>query len=158
MDSDNTPKTQSGLAAFIPSSSSASRTIEAEFKGVRFTIRHITRTQLFALSQNCTTLVFDKNTKQRGPKLDFQKFAKAFASAIVVGWSGLTLRTLQNFMLLDNISTLTKEQLDAPIPFTEENLELLIANASGLDEFLQEAAMEAENFRVVPPADLAKNS
>lgn len=145
------------LAAFVPKDNGASRTVEVEFKGVRFTVRHVNRSQLFSLGQSCTILSYDATTKSRTPRLDLPKLSRALADAILVSWSNATFRTLQNLMVLEGIDKLTPEQLDTPLEFTPENLQLVLSNANGLDEFLQEVAMDPANFRNLPPADAAKN-
>lgn len=147
----------SPLAAFIPKDQGAARTVEVDFKGVRFNVRHVNRSRLFAIGQQCTILAYDAATKTRVPRLDLPKLTKALANVLVAGWSNVTLRTLQNLMVLDNVGELSAEQLDAPIPFTPENLEMVMINANGLDEFLQDVAMDPSNFRSVSPEDAAKN-
>ena len=145
------------LAAFIPKPAAAARTVEVEFKGVRFVVRHVNRTQLFMIGQSCTIIAFDPGTKSRTPRLDPAKLAKALANTLVAGWSKLTLRSLQNLMVLANVTEMTDEQLDTEIPFTPENLEMVLAHANGLDDFLQEIALDPANFRSLPTEEAAKN-
>lgn len=154
---ENKPTNVVSLSDFLPKTAGAARTVEVDFKGIRFKVRHVNRTQLFNLGQSCTILSYDANTKTRVPRLDLPKLAKALANVLVVDWSGVTLRTLQGLMVLDGVDKLDAAQLDAPIPFTTENLEMLLTNANGLDEFLQDVAMDPANFRTVPPSELAKN-
>lgn len=150
-------KTANSLAAFLPKTNSASRTVDVDFKGVKFTIRHLTRAQLQAIAQQCTIMSYDSTARTKVPKLDLPRISKALAHAIVANWSNATLSTLQALMVLEIPEGTPQEVLDEPFPFTEENVELVFAGASGLEDFLQEASVDPNNFRSVPAAELAKN-
>lgn len=143
------------LAALI--SAAEERMTWVEYKGVRFQVRYLNRQALTTIGEQCAGLVFDPAMKGRVRKLDTIKFSKMLASALVVDWANCTPRTLQALMPL-GVKGLSAEELDKPFPFNEDNLRLVFSNANGLDEFLQEIAVDADNFRVIPEAELEKNS
>ena len=144
------------LQSFIPKDG-ATRTVDVEFKGMTFTVRYINRTRLLTIAQSCTILAYDPTTRGKTPKLDHGKLTRALAEVLVAGWSRVTLRNLQRAMMLENLNGLTADQLDEPIPFNLEALEAVLANANGLDEFLQETATDADNFKQIPREDAVKN-
>lgn len=133
------------------------RTVTVDFKGVRFTVRYVSRQQLFTMAQQCQVLAYDKTSRKQTVRLDLPKMTKMVAEAIVENWSGLTLDTIQNLMVLEGVTGLTEEQLKAPIPFSQETMQELLLNVNGLDDFLQEVATDPSNFRTTPPEDLEKN-
>ncbi len=133
------------------------RTVTVDFKGVRFTVRYISRQQLFTMAQQCQVLAYDKTSKKQTVRLDLPKMTRMLAEAIIVGWEGLTLDTLQNLMVLDGVADLTEEQLKADIQFSADTMQELLLNVNGLDDFLQEVATDPSHFRTTSPEDLEKN-
>lgn len=144
------------IKRFLPTK--LDRTVTVEFKGVRFTVRYVSRQQLFTMAQQCQVLAYDKTSKKQTVRLDLPKMTRMVAEAIVVGWEGLTLDTLQNLMVLEGVDGLTEDQLKAPIPFDQATMQELLLGVNGLDDFLQEVSTDPSNFRTTSPEELEKNS
>lgn len=145
------------LASFVSADASSDRTVWVEFKGVRFNVRYVSRQAIRLLGERCVIQTIEAG-RGRIPKVDHAKFTAELASLILVGWERLTFSSIQNLMVLQGGERLTPEQLNLPVPFTPENVILLLQNASGLDEALQEIASDPSAFRSVPKETLAKNS
>lgn len=157
MKADETAKELATLASCIPSTGGTERTVWVEFKGVRFCVRYMSRQKMLHFGEQCAVVAYDPKAKTRTRSLDVAKLTTMVTGHLLVGWSNCTLRTLQALMPLDT-SNVDPSQLDAELPFNPENVSLVIANANGLDDFLQEIAMDPDNFRAVSSEELAKNS
>lgn len=146
------------LKSLVPSESVLNkRLIWVNFKGVKFQVRYISRITLSTIAEQCVVAGYDSTKKARSRQLDPQKFAKAMATTIVHDWQGATLRALANIMPI-NLEGMTPAQLDADVPFNEENLCMVVENAHELDGFLQECAVDASLFRADNAEDVTKNS
>lgn len=152
---ENDSKVRFDIKRYLPTK--LDRTVTVDFKGVRFTVRYVSRQQLFTMAQQCQVLAYDKGSKKQTVRLDLPKMTKMVADAIVVGWSGLTLDTLQNLMVLEGVDGLDDAKLQEPIPFSAETMQELLLGVNGLDDFLQEIATDPSNFRTTSPEELEKN-
>ena len=74
--------------------------------------------------------------------MDDEKFLVEYTKAVLKGWSGLKYRYLEELLLVD-IGDLDP---DDELPFTQENAELLMKNATSFDTWVTETAGELENF------------
>lgn len=144
------------LKALVPKDD-FSRTTEVTFRGVKFRVRYMSRTHLFTIGQQCTVLTYDSQRKTRTNQLDPIKLSEMLGAAMVAGWEGLTFRTIQNLMVLENADQLTQEQLDMPVEFTPENVSLLLSNSPALSEALQDISSDPSNFRSGNAEELEKN-
>jgi hypothetical protein len=118
-----------------------------EFReGMQFQLRYISRSDLTRLAENCKTWKFSHDHKTKAQQLDHEEFTKKFCARAIVGWKGVTPRSLANTIPID-LTKFTEEQLDAPIDFEQENLVSLIKGAYQLDDFLQDCATDIKVFR-----------
>lgn len=124
---------------------SASMQATVEYEGIKFTIRYLTRAKLGAISQDCLFKKYDPGTKSRVQELDRPKFLKKLVNEIVVGWSGLTPRTLAS--ITPEFVAPDKDRLDEEIPYSVEQLVLLLEICFGLTEFIEKMATDANVFR-----------
>lgn len=125
--------------------------------GISFDIRFVNRPVMIRLAESCQAWVFDPTTKQRVKRIDPEKFGNAISRQIVVAWHDLTLRKLAALVPM-KVESLDVETLDAPIPFTEENLTALVVNCPDLEEFLQTSAADVSLFQTINEEELRKNS
>ena len=147
------------LNKFIPTESDLTKkTAWVDFKGIRFKIRYISRVTLMSIAETCMVSSYDVKTKGRTKTLDPQPFVKSIAKAIVLGWENCTLKTLSDILPLVDTTNVPDEELNEPVPFTEENLISVVLGAHDLDSFLQESAMDASLFKSPQAEELEKNS
>lgn len=137
-----------------------SRTAMVDFRGVLFKVRFLSRAALTQIAQDSQVVSFDAKRRGRNASLDPEKYSRALGKALVVGWENLTFETLEQLVPVSYPPGMTQEALQMPVPFTEDNLHLLLSQVPDLDNFLLEAAMAPETFRVgtVDPETAEKNS
>ena len=118
-----------------------------EYKdGLKFNLCYMTKAALNRIVNASIVQKYVEAKKSRQPQLDNDLFLPQFCSQVVEGWEGATLRVLSGLAPL-NTSGLTKEQLDAPYPFSQESLLFLVKTSYDLDEFLQASAVDVKLFR-----------
>lgn len=135
----------------------ATLTADVEFRhGLVITLRYVSRAEAGRISRESLVMRYDEKLKTRSPQLDGKKFAEAFCEAAVVGWKGATVATLAKLMPIE-IGSLSKEQLAAEVPFTQENMATLLEHTYELDGFLQEQSLDINTFNSAK-GDEEKNS
>ena len=123
----------------------SSKTFTIDFPGYTgFTVdlTYLAREELIKLRKRCLKTKWDKKTHQPLEELDDEKFLVEYTKAVLKGWSGLKYRYLEELLLVD-IGDLDP---DDELPFTQENAELLMKNATSFDTWVTETAGELENF------------
>ena len=115
-------------------------------EGFSLVLRFVGKAQLRSIGRACTVNRFDKKTKQRVQDVDQKQFATSFAKVAVTGWKGATPNRLSSIIPMD-IEGLSEEARDMEIPFSLEQLMLLIENALDLDGFIQDQAMDLTLFQ-----------
>ncbi len=111
--------------------------------GFSVEVANLSRKELINLRKRCVYTKFDKKSRQPVEQLDEEKFVSEFAAATVKNWKGLTLKNLEQLILVDTEG----KDLEQELPYTKENAETLIANSSEFDQFINEVAFDLSNFR-----------
>ena len=122
-----------------------SKTTWVEFPGLEgfeVELANLSRKELNNLRKRCTVQKFDRKTRQPEEHLDEDKFLVEYCKAVIKGWKGLKYRYLEELLLVD-ISELDP---DDELPYTQENAELLMKNATDFDSWLTETVGDLENF------------
>ena len=122
-----------------------SKTVSIDFpgySGMSVELTYLAREELLKLRKRCITIKFNKKTHQPEEDLDDDKFLTEYCKAVIQGWSGLKFRYLEELLLVD-VSSLDP---DDELPYTQENAELLMKNASGFDTWVTETVGDLENF------------
>jgi hypothetical protein len=136
-----TDKTPVSLASLM----TPSKTVSIDFPGhtgMSVDICYLAREELLKLRKRCVTTKFDKKTRQPEEILDEEKFLVEYCRAVIKGWKGLKFRYLEELLLVD-ISSLDP---DDELPYTQENAELLMKNATDFDTWVTETVGDLENF------------
>lgn len=123
----------------------ATKTVTIDFpgyKGMKVDLCYLAREEMVKLRKKCVSTKFNKKTHQPEEVLDEDKFLVEYAKAVVKGWKGLKYRYLEELLLVD-ISSLDP---DDELPYTQDNAELLLKNASGFDTWVTETVGDLENF------------
>jgi hypothetical protein len=74
--------------------------------------------------------------------MDDDKFIVEYCKAVIKGWKGLKYSYLEELLLVD-VSDLDPEDT---LPFTADNSELLMKNATDFDTWVTEMVGDLENF------------
>ena len=123
----------------------SSKTVTIDFPGYTgFTVdlTYLAREELIKLRKRCLKTKWDKKTHQPLEELDDEKFLVEYTKAVLKGWTGLKYRYLEELLLVD-IADLDPED---NLPYTEENAELLMKNATSFETWITETVGDLENF------------
>ena len=74
--------------------------------------------------------------------LDEDTFLIEYVASVIKGWTGLKYDYLRQLILIDTNGL----DLEAELPFTQENAELLMKNSSDFDTWVTESVGDLENF------------
>lgn len=122
-----------------------SKTVEFDYPGIdNFKVKlcYLSREELVKLRSRCVSQKFNKKTRGFEEQLDEEKFLGEYTNAVIKGWSGLKLGQLENLLLVqDDIPNPEND-----LPFTQENVEILMRNSADFDRWVTETVAELENF------------
>ena len=122
-----------------------SKTVTIDFPGytgMSVDLCYLAREELIKLRKKCITTRWNKKTHQAEEELDDDKFLVEYTKAVIKGWSGLKYRYLDELLLVD----IGELDPDSELPFTLENAELLMKNATSFDTWVTETVGDLENF------------
>jgi hypothetical protein len=122
-----------------------SKTVSIDFpgcSGMSVSLTYLAREELIKLRKRCVNTKFNRKTHQPEEDLDEDKFLTEYCKSVLQGWSGLKYRYLEELLLVD-ISELDPED---ELPYTQDNAELLMKNATGFDTWVTETVGDLENF------------
>ena len=122
-----------------------SRTVSIEYpgyEGMEVQLTHLAREELLKLRSRCITTKFNKKTHQPEEQLDEDTFLTEYCKGVIQGWKGLKFRYLEELLLVD-VSSLDPED---ELPYTQENAELLMKNATNFDSWVTDTVGDLENF------------
>lgn len=111
--------------------------------GFEVEVANLSRKELTGMRKKCITQKFDRKSRQLLEELDEEKFVKEFTKGTVKNWKGLTLEHLETLILIDAGG----EDPSKEVEYTAENAEVLVANSSEFDTWLNEIVFDLDNFR-----------
>ena len=113
-----------------------------EFEGFTVDLCYLSREELVKLRSRCLSQKFNKKTRGFEEQLDDDKFIVEYCKAVIKGWSGLKYKYLEKMLLLDVSSV----DLEDELPYTQEDAEIMMKNASDFDTWVTETVGDLENF------------
>ena len=134
-------KTPVSLASLM----TPSKTVSVKFPGytgMSVDLCYLAREELLKLRKRCVTTKWNKKTHQPEEELEDEKFIHEYSKAVIKGWKGLKYRYLEELLLVD-IGDLDPED---ELPYTSENGELLMKNATSFETWVTETVGDLENF------------
>ena len=125
-----------------------SKTVQVEYPGMPgFTVDvcFLSRETLQTIRKKATKTSF-KN-RQPVEELNDELFLELYVKASIKGWSGLTLKYLEQLAPVD----VGSEDLDTELEYTEENALYLMKASSNFDAFISEQVTDLGNFSKSKP-------
>ena len=122
-----------------------SKTVSVDFpgySGFSVDLCYLAREELVKLRKRCVSTKWNKKTHQPEEDLDEDKFIVEYTKAVIKGWKGLKYRYLEELLLVD----VGELDPDDELPWTSDNAELLMKNATSFDTWVTEAVGDLENF------------
>lgn len=125
-------------------------TANVNYEGMTFKLRYQSRASMRLLGERCMTWKFDRKSGSRSPDVDYAKLAQELSKSIVEGWEGVTPRKLAKYIPIDGTKFTSPAQWDEEIPYSVEDLMVLLQNCPTLETMLQDCATDASLF--FPPS------
>ena len=113
-----------------------------EYEGFNIDLCHLAREELVKLRKKCLSNKWNKKSRQPEEILDDDKFIVEYCNAVIKGWKGLKFRYLEELLLVD----VSQFDLNDELPYTQDNAQLLMKNATDFDSWVTETVGDLENF------------
>ena len=113
--------------------------------GFSVEVVNLSRKELQNLRKRCVTQKLDRKTRQMEEVLDEEKFVEYFTTSTIKNWKGLTLEHLETLILIDT----TDQTLKTELPYSSDNAEILVAQSTEFDSWLNDVVFDLDNFRTV---------
>jgi len=142
----DTVKKEAVKAVSLKSLMTPSKTVEFDYpgcEGFKVKLCYLAREELMRLRTRCVSQVFNKKTRGYEEKMDDDKFLEEYTKAVIKGWDGFKLGYAKNMLLLGDLSPAQEESV---LEFSQENVEVLMKNASDFDTWVTEQVGDLENF------------
>jgi len=123
-----------------------SKSVWMDFEGLdgfKVLVATLSRKELANIRKSSIVSKFDRKSRVAIEELDEEKFVSKFAKATVKDWKGLKLRHLETLILVDTEG----KDLDEELEYSEKNAEILVANSSEFDTWLNEVCFDLNSFR-----------
>lgn len=122
-----------------------SKTVEFDYPGMdgfKVNLCYLSREELIKLRAKCVSQKFNKKTRGFEEQLDDEKFLSEYTASVIKGWSGFKYEYVAQLLLTaDDVSSRSGE-----LPFSQENVEVLMQNSVDFDQWVTETVGELENF------------
>ena len=129
----------------ISSLISKDKVIEVAYTDIpewKIKVAYVAREDLVNIRKECTTIKWDKKTRQRDDVLDDEKFLRMYSAAIVKGWSGLTLKGVSKLLPIKYEIGKDNEEVE----FTDENAYTLMTDCPDFDRFIADVIADVAAF------------
>ena len=122
-----------------------SKTVEFDYPGMdgfKVKLCYLSREELVKLRAKSVSQKFNKKTRGFEEQLDDDKFLAEYTNAVIKGWSGFSYSYVSQLLLTtDNVS-----EKEGELPFTQDNVEVLMQNSVDFDQCVTETVGDLENF------------
>lgn len=111
--------------------------------GFSVEVANLSRKELTNLRKRCTSQKFDRKARTLVEELNEEKFVTEFSNASIKNWKGLTIEHLETLILIDA----GDQDPNTEVEYSQENAEVLVANSTEFDTWLNEVVFDLDNFR-----------
>lgn len=110
-------------------------------QGFEVQLAHLTRDELMKMRKKAVTL---KPNRQRSmeEEVDSDLFQSLYIAAVIKDWRGLKYKYLPKLVPTD----ISSQDPEDDLPYTEEDAEILMKNASEFDTWVSAMLEDVENF------------
>lgn len=112
------------------------------FEGFKVKVKYVSRAASKKLLEDSEVKEF-KQGMIVDTRRDEDKFASAFSSHCITGWSGLTLDIVSRLMLID----LQGQDPDTIVEYSKDNAFMLMKNSVAFSRFIDDTVFDLDTFR-----------
>ena len=112
---------------------------------VHFDLTFLDKDELQAILSKHTKITINPKTKQADEKIDGAKMTEEIVELCVKGWKGVTYEWLARNINID-LSKITNKKEE--VPFSMEDMKILVKEAYGIDSWILDTVRDAANFSV----------
>lgn len=110
--------------------------------GFEVQLAHLTRDELMKIRKKAVTMKPNRRTRGMEEEVDSDLFQSLYIAAVIKDWKGLKYKYLPKLVPTD----ISKFDPEDELPYTEEDAEVLMKNASDFDNWVSTQLEEIENF------------
>jgi len=111
--------------------------------GVHFNLQFLDKDELQTILARHTKMIKNPKTREVEEKIDAPNMTAEIIDTCVKGWSGVTYYWLARQMNLDLSKIENKKE---EVPFSLEDMKILVKEAYGIDSWILDTVRDAANF------------
>jgi hypothetical protein len=104
---------------------------------------YVSRTEMSKLVKSCQESKMNRSTRQIETELNSEKFLSAFVKRVILGWRGLSMEILAEFVPIEYDA----DNADKELPYDDANALFLIKESQMFDDWLNEKVNDIDTFR-----------
>jgi hypothetical protein len=113
------------------------------YAGFEVELTYLARDEMLKLRKKAVSMKINRRTRQPEEELNEEVFLKEYIKAVIKGWKGLKMKYLIQLIPVDEDKI---SDMDAELPFTLDNAEILMQNSNDFDNWLTEVVGDLANF------------
>jgi len=124
----------------------SSKSATAEFPGYpgfEVQLTYLARDEMLKLRKKAVSMKINRRTRQPEEELNEEIFLKEYIKAVIKGWKGLKMSYLVQLIPVDEDKI---ADMDASLPYSLDNAEILMQNSGDFDSWLTETVGDLANF------------
>lgn len=124
-----------------------SKTVWADYPGLpdfKVQVAYLTRDELMKMRKKTLSNKVNKKTREIDEVVDSELFQTLYVQGVIKDWTGLKYKYLPKLVPTD----ISGENEEDELPFSLENAETLMRNATEFDSWITSLLEDVENFTV----------
>lgn len=113
------------------------------FPGFNVQLTYLAREEMIKLRKKAVSTKINRRTRQPEEELNEEVFLKEYIKAVVKGWTGFKMDYVVQLLPVDEDKI---ADMNAELPFSLENAEILMQNSGEFDTWLTEIVGDLANF------------
>ena len=113
------------------------------YAGFEVELTYLARDEMLKLRKKAVSMKINRRTRQPEEELNEEVFLKEYIKAVIKGWKGLKMKYLIQLIPVDEDKI---SDMEAELPYTLDNAEILMQNSNDFDNWLTEVVGDLANF------------
>ena len=113
------------------------------YEGFEVQLTYLAREEMLKLRKKAVSMKINRRTRQPEEELNEEVFLKEYIKAVIKNWKGLKMKYLVQLIPVDEDKI---SDMEAELPFSLENAEVLMQNSNDFDSWITEVVGDLANF------------